>query len=140
MAEKTKGQIRRELKKAALTKVLAFVKESTEDKELIEAVVALTPGQRFGTTRRTGMKDTIAALFQDKNEWDEDEIWSEYKLGRGEMHKIRVNLIKKNKPEDRVWISFDAVNGLYRLEATGAEAPEEWTGYKPITIEDMEII
>ena len=138
--EMTKGQLRRVARKDALLKLLAYIKEATDDKEILEYVTILTPGQRFGRTRQTGIYDIIINIFSEQPEWAEDQIWSTYKLGRAEMRKIRTNLIKKRKPDERLWISFDAEKGTYTLEGTGPDAPDGWTGYKPVTIEDMEIV
>lgn len=147
MAEKTKSQIRREQKKEALNKIVAFVLDSLdadepENKELIEAALLVKPGRRVATT--TSRKDVIAEYFTEQvgvgESVHEDKIWSDLKLGRAEMRKASVNLIKKAKdPEERMWISFDPETELYTYEAEGAEPPEGWLGYRPVEIEDVEL-
>lgn len=141
--EKTKGQIRRERKKEALNEVVAFVldnldQDDPENKELLEAALLVKPGQRRASV--ASKKDVIKDFFLENEVAHEDAIWGQFKLGRAEMRKASVNLIKKAKdPEDRVWISFDPEDGIYKLEGTGAEAPEGWTGYRPVEIEDIDL-
>lgn len=147
MAEKTKGQIRREMKKEALNKIVAFVldnldQDEPENKELIEAALLVKPGRRGGST--VARKDVIAEYFTDHvgegESVHEDQIWKDLKLGRAEMRKASVNLIKKAKdPEDRMWIDFDPESGSYTFVQTGAEAPEGWTGYRPVEMEDIDL-
>ena len=139
---KAKNQKKREVKKAAVKLVLDIVKGSAlygdGDEGTIAAVKLLTPGQRFGGTR-TGVADIMVVAFTSEPVIDEDTIWSEYKLGRKEMRGICVNLIKKREPEKRMWISFDADEGMYTLEGEGADAPEGWLGYTPVDMEELEI-
>jgi len=137
---KAKNQKKREVKKAAVKLVLDIVKESdrSEESEVKAAVKLLTPGQRFGGTR-TGVADIMVVAFTSEPVIDEDTIWNEYKLGRKEMRGICVNLIKKREPEKRMWISFDADEGMYTLEGEGADAPEGWLGYTPVDMEELEI-
>ena len=137
-AKKAKNVAKRTAKKEALKKVLAFVKANTEDAEALVAVQLLTPGQRFGGVRAV-KSDVIVEAFMANEEIDEDTIWNEYKLGRAEMRKICVNLIKKKAPADRLWISFDSDSGVYTLDGSGEAAPDEWTGYTPVDMDDMEI-
>lgn len=137
-AKKEANVAKRARKKEALKKVLAFVKSNTEDAEALAAVQLLTPGQRFGGVRAV-KSDVIVEAFMANDEIDEDMIWNEYKLGRAEMRKICVNLIKKKAPADRLWISFDPDSGVYTLDGSGESAPDEWTGYTPVDMDDMEI-
>jgi 16S rRNA G1207 methylase RsmC len=133
--KKAKNQEKRANKKAALKKVLAFVKENSNDQELLSAARLLTPGQRIIVSAK---KDVIAELFMEKSVIHEDEIWSAFKMGRPQMRKVRVNLIKKAAvPEERVWIDFDTVSGNYTLLHIGAETPKGWTGYTPIEMDDF---
>ncbi len=126
--------------KACVKLVLAFVTANTEDAELLNAVKLLTPGNRVGSVRTTA-RDVIAALFVENGTINEEQLFQDYRLGRAEMRKIRINLIKKAENKgDRLWIDFNPENGEYTLMGQGPEAPEGWTGYTPIVIEDMEIM
>lgn len=139
--KKAKSREKRAAKKEALNKVLSFVKENADgDEDLMGAVKLLTPGQRFGGSVRTGIKDIAAALFLEKEEVSETEAFNELKLGRPGMRKVVKQLISKRDPEDRLWVSFDPESGVYKLVATGKEAPEGWTGYTPVEVEGMEIV
>jgi len=135
---KAKNVAKRTAKKDAIKKLIAFVKGNSEDKELLLICKLLTPGQRFGGMR-TGAGSIIEEAFLEVDSWDEDTIWKQYKLGRAEMRKICVNLIKKKAPADRLWISFVSETGIYTLEATGPDAPADWIGYQPIDMEEMDI-
>jgi hypothetical protein len=145
--EKTKGQIRREKKKEALNKIVAFVldnldQDEPENKELIESALLVKPGRRGGTT--VARKDVVRSYFNDTvgegETVHEDQIWSDLKLGRAEMRKATVNLIKKaTDPEDRMWIEFDPETGVYDFLATGPEPPSGWTGYRPVEVEDIDL-
>ncbi len=125
--------------KANIMLVLGFVINNTEDVDILKAVKALTPGNR-GASVRTTAKDVIAALFVENGTINEEQLFQDYRLGRAELRKIRVNLIKKTEPADRLWIDFNPENGDYTLMGQGPDAPEGWTGYTPIVIEDMEIV
>jgi hypothetical protein len=136
---KTKSQLRREAKKSALMTLIKFVNDSADDlpSAVKSALVALTPGTRTSTV--TPRRSVIADLLLEKHTVDEEYIWANLKLGRAEMRKACVMLIKKAKPEDRVWIHFDAEKGEYNLQGTGPEAPAGWTGYRPVEVQDIEL-
>jgi len=136
--KKARGRAKRLVKKQALMSVLAFVKENTKDEKLLLACVALTPGVRFGGVRST-KKDVIVEAFGKKAKIHENEIWENYKLGRSEMRKTCINLIKRAEPKDRVWIDFDPQSGNYTLRGRGPDAPDKWTGYLPVDMKEMEI-
>ncbi|MHC5062118.1 MAG: hypothetical protein ACYTFK_13720 [Planctomycetota bacterium] len=99
----------------------------------------------IGTGTRTisavsSAKMAVVEKIQSAVTVTEDEIWNEFKLGRAEMRKITVSLIKKAKsPEERVWISFDPQEGVYSLVAEQADVPSGWTGYRPVDVEDIEL-
>ncbi len=135
--KKAKNQVKRAAKKAALMSCSIFVREHTEDEALIAQALLIKPGTRMAT--RITSKDVIAELFLEQGSVTEDEIWGEHKLGRAEMRKIRVNLIKKSAPAERVWIDFNAEEGVYTLMSEGPDAPEGWTGYRPVDIEDIDL-
>lgn len=138
--KKAKSREKRAAKKAALQSVLTYVKENTDNEDLLQAVKLLTPGQRFGGTVRTGIQDVAASLFKEKGQLTEVEAFSELKLGRPGMRGVIKKLIRKRAPEDRLWVSFDPVEGIYKLEAEGENAPDGWKGYRPVVVEDMEIV
>jgi hypothetical protein len=82
----------------------------------------------------------VSALFVNVGDtFDEGQIFMQLKLGRLEMKNISRMLIKNAKtPESRKWVSFDAVSGIYKLEAVGAEPPANWKGYLP-TEKEIEV-
>lgn len=134
--EKTKGQIRKENKKAAILRLINFVKANTKEKQLLEDCVLLTPGNR--TFTRSTSIDVIVAAFDQKKEWHENEIWEKFKLGRGEMRKISRKLIKDAKtPEERVWLDFNPITGKYTFVHKGKDMPSGWRGYRPVNAADL---
>jgi len=126
----------RSIKKDALIAILTFVKENTDNTNLIDAVTLLTPGQHV---QRTNSLAIVADILIEQGSINEMDLFTNYRLGRSEMRKIMRGLIRKVAPESRIWIKFDPETGVYELIAEGADAPEGWTGYMPITIQDMEI-
>lgn len=135
---KARAKAKRAKKKEALKAVAQFVKDNSQDESLLEAAALITPGVRVGGIRAS-RKDVIEEAFQNQDAIHEDEIWAEYKMGRTDMRKACIGLIKKKAPEDRMWIGFDPDSGMYTLEGTGPNPPAGWTGYRPVDMEDMEI-
>lgn len=131
-------------RKEDLKKLVAFIEANAGKKVMLsDDVVALALAQKkkARTNGITGMKAVIRNMFHEVGvQVSEDQIWSDLKLGRAEMRKLTVNLIKKEAPEDRVWVSFNAEEGVYTCEGFGPDAPEGWTGYTPVKVEDIEIM
>lgn len=69
--------------------------------------------------------------------FDEMKAFQTLKVGRGEMHKIAVNLIKKPDDKGAVYMDFDADKGIYSIKGVGEE-PEGWTGYRPSANDDSD--
>lgn len=125
-------------KKEALLRVLDYVVKNVSDTQLLKDVRLVTPGFRTSPVTSSTL---VIDEFIENNSISEDDIWGKFKLGRPEMRRITINLIKQaDSPEERMWISFNPSEGVYTVEGVGAEAPDEWTGYRPATIEDMEIV
>lgn len=62
--------------------------------------------------------------------FDEMKVFQALKAGRKEMRSICIGCIKHPDDKGAIYISFDAVKGIYKIESIGAE-PEGWTGYRP---------
>ena len=65
------------------------------------------------------------------------DVYLEYGIGKDRIGLLVTECIKKAKPEERAWIvavpNADKPHLTdYQLVATGANAPEGWTGYLPI--------
>lgn len=138
--KKDRNKEKRAKKKAALIRILDYVKTNSSDDQLLADVKFLTPGQRFGGEVRTGIMDVAYAVFREKRVLTEAEAFEAFKMGRPGMRSICKKLIRKQKPENRLWIYFDAQEGTYSVKGEGADSPEGWTGYKPLKVEDMEIV
>ena len=128
----------REIKKDALKAILKFVKENTDDTNLLDAVTFLTPTVRQ-SIQRINAKSIVADLIVKEGSINEMDLFTTHRIGRIEMRGIMSQLIRKADPQDRIWISFDPDTGIYELVHQGEETPEGWTGYIPVTIQDMEI-
>lgn len=129
----------RDRKRKCLLELLAWVKDNTDDKEVLNLVKNLTPGMRVASTVASA-RTVIADLFTKNPIIHEEEIFANLKLGRTEMRRYRIELIKKVDPANRMWIDFEPDTGKYELKGTGEEPPKDWTGYIPVTVKDMEII
>lgn len=138
--KKSKGKERRAKKKAALLRILDYVKTNSSDDSLLADVKILTPGQRFGGTVRTGIVNVAAAIFREKQILTEEQAFREFKLGRPGMRSICKKLILKLEPKDRIWVHFDVAEEVYKVVSEGPDAPEGWTGYTPLKVENMEIV
>lgn len=134
-AAKTKAK--HDARKAATEALLGFAKENCKDASLLEAIKVLTPGAGRGAPKAPGAADAIRKALLEGKAISEEKIWSEHKLGRVEMRRICVGLIKKAEPRDRVWVSFDPETGMYEVKGKGAKEPRNWTGYVPVEIEDL---
>jgi hypothetical protein len=77
----------------------------------------------------------LADLFAGRKSVDGGEVYQAFRAGKvstPDLRKVLTLAIKTGKPEDRLWISYDAKNDAYLLEGTGAKAPLGWVGYVPI--------
>lgn len=81
--------------------------------------------------------DLFPAIGASQNE---DSIFTSLRFGRAEMKTMIKRALKAAAPDERRWISFNAIDGIYTLEAIGAEAPEGWKGYKPLSVDGEEIV
>jgi len=125
-------------KKAALLAILEFVTEQ-EDHGLEAEIALVTPGQRGGGGGSSVM-DTFKDLFTANTEVKGLRLYQDYGMGQGEMRKIVRNLIKKTEPAKRIWVHYDKPSDTYTVMGRGAGAPVGWTGYRPVEVDDVEIV
>jgi len=132
---------KRVAKKEALAKLHKLVVASGNT-EMISALKTLKPGL-FGIRAVGGeggpARHTVFAKMFEKvgSTLDEVKLFQTMKSGRKEASGfIRVGL-KKDKPAERKWISFNPETGIYKLEAIGEKAPANWSGYVPAVTEDI---
>ena len=134
----------KKMQRENLAKLIALIGAGfTDELQVTEEMndLAQSLKKKSRTPGLTGVKAVVMGMFSEVGDViEEDSIWEHNRLGRSEMRKATVNLIKKEKPEDRLWISFNPEEGTYVLEGTGADAPEGWTGYTPVKVEDIEIM
>ena len=137
---KARSQAKRKAKRDALSTVITFVngRKNVPD-EVKAAVKVITPGQRVGGGGPSKLT-VFSDFFTEHASVSEMDIFTQFKAGRAEMRKVCVQLIKKNKPEDRIWVRLDAEAEEYVVEGTGPDAPADWTGYRPVEVDDVEIV
>lgn len=136
-----KGCAKRHARKAALLKVLDYVSKQA-DHGLAEEIALLTPGQRFGAEKGMSRLDSFAEFFAfaDNAEVKGLEIYRDFGAGQGEMRTIVRNLVKARRPAERIWVHYDKPSDTYTVMGVGAEPPKGWTGYRPVEVEDVEIV
>jgi hypothetical protein len=116
----------------ALSKIAKFVAEFGDDELKRLNRVYLEKSTRAPTEHRMNPKlQTVIDLFADVDVVNEDTVYAKYKMGRGDTRIAIVVALKKAKPEDRIWVSFDQTTGNYTVKGRGAAMPEGWRGYIP---------
>jgi hypothetical protein len=137
-SEKSKESRGRRL--AAIQVLIDFIGDQELDMndypEVQKAIARLSGNLRAstGTTKR----DVILEYVTENQPVHENDIFTNFQLGRMEMRSICNDLIKKvSAPADRVWIGFDPESGEYAVKGKGAKAPKGWTGYTPVEVESV---
>lgn len=141
-----KKQEKRQAKKDAMEIILNYVSDEKNKvpAEVLEAAKKIKPSF-FGITSGGGFAKKehpthVEKLFKllgvDEFEkikvgatFDEMKAFQTLKVGRGEMHKMSVLLIKKPDDKGAIFLDFDADKGVYTIKGIGEE-PEGWTGYR----------
>ena len=137
-----KKEAKKKAKKEAKARVRAFMVANPKSEIFADLVTVVGTGGRGGGGgggSQVKLLNVMRDLFKTNKTMSEDTIWKDFKLGRAEMRKISVNLIKRVEPANRIWVKFDAPTETYIVQGTGADTPKEWTGYTPVVIEDLEI-
>jgi len=141
-ALRAKKMRRKEEKRAKLLDCLQFVAENA-DADLAAKAKSLLPRNAGGTgpvyvrgERKNLIVEALKSLFVSGNTASEDDVWQKLRLDRSSMRKRCVLAIKKAKPEERLWVSFNASTGVYTLEGEGKNAPEGWLGYVPVDADE----
>lgn len=78
----------------------------------------------------TGKVATIRALFTEKAEVTELELFMAAKVGRAEMRGVSRKLVKC-EPAKRIWIAYDAKKEAWIVQGRGETMPKGWKGYDP---------
>lgn len=137
---KERYQAKRKAKREALHAVLNYVRERRNVPDEVSAAVKLiTPGARVGSTGPKKL-DVYADLFTENQSVTEMHVFEQFKAGRAEMRKVCVNLIKKRAPADRIWVKLNPESETYTVEGYGENPPSNWTGYRPVEVENTEIV
>ncbi len=123
----------KERKESAKKIVIDFLANNEIAKEAKDAIQYLIgTGTR---SARTGVTNELKTMFLDRGAISEMDIFKEFSYGRPAMQQ-KINLfIKSGEPEDRIWVALE--DGNYILKGEGAEAPVDWTGYRPVETTDL---
>lgn len=107
-------------------------------RKALEVLVPNKAQKKSGATSRgakASLLDQLSEMFLSAKDGKVSlmDIFKRFRMGEGEM-RIRIrNLIYDRKPEDRLWVSYNADSETYTLEGTGPTAPKGWTGVLPKT-------
>ena len=147
--ELTAGQLKGKRYRESLELIIKYAVDNKAPEAVINAAKTIRPsffgiaggGGRGGFAKAefTADQRRVATLFGVENideleegaTCDEMDAFKALKMGRREMHVLSINLIKYPGEKNRVWIDFDADEGVYAVSAIGPDAPEGWTGYLP---------
>jgi hypothetical protein len=143
--QKAADEKRRALRKDAFDKLLAQAKkildanilDEADQFELKSAVFNLRPLRSAQPVARITVQAMLKELFGDRKAIGGDEVYAAFRAGKistPDLRKVLTLAIKTGKPEDRLWISYDAKNDAYLLEGTGPTAPNGWMGYTPADV------
>lgn len=152
-----KGKERRRIKKERLVALIAYVlsqtvealkleKDPVKRKSLEEIqffAKSLTPGSRMvGGPSVIGGKLDVYNRFAAKKIGEtvtETELFNEFKIARSDMRKHMRRFIKDQEPAKRIWVSFDTQKNVYVVAGIGANAPKDWTGYRPVEVAEVDL-
>jgi len=131
-ALKAKREQKAKERRDALEKVINFAKEYGDDEVKACAAILVLREPREAGAPRSALRDRLLSILGPNKTIHEDRVWTEFKLGRREMHVMCIDALKKAKTADEyLWISFDGKSGQYTLVGEGPDMPEGWKGYLP---------
>lgn len=140
--QKDADEKRRAKRKEAFDNLMAMAKSALESgafneadaKTVKQALFDLRPLRSNEPTARITVQKMLSDLFGDKKVVTGAEAYAAFregKLSTPDVRKLLTLAIKTGKPEDRLWIEYDAKNDNYNLVARGAATPMGWMGYTP---------
>jgi hypothetical protein len=143
--QSTNSRKERRAKKNDAFATLKKIAEETKNAPMIEALKVVRPslyGIAVGGARGTNplyAKFAQAVKTAGKAGLHEDQVFKQFKIGRKEANGLIKKQLQKTEPAQRMWIKFNAEAGTYVLAAEGANAPENWEGFKPVN-EKVELV
>jgi len=140
--QKDADEKRRAKRKEAFDNLLAMAKSALESGAFSEAdskivkqsLFDLRPMRSSEPTARVTVQKMLSDLFGNKKVVTGAEVYAAFRAGTlstPDVRKLLTLAIKTGKPEDRLWIEYDAKNDNYNLVARGAATPLGWMGYTP---------
>lgn len=126
----------------ALNILFKFVVDSKDEKAKT-ALATVKPslfGIRSGGGGGSAAHDSFLAQFEKIGATvNETKIFTEIKAGRKECAQYIKRGLKKADAGERKWVNFDSQSGNYKLVAIGENAPKNWTGYQPVSVDVDEL-
>jgi hypothetical protein len=106
--------------------------------EVLDAIRVLVPirnakqGHAAPRNQKQQVLDKLLDLFMaNDGKVTLMQVFKEFRMGEGEMRVRMRNAIHDRKPEERMWITYDADTETYTLEEVGVNPPAGWTGTLP---------
>lgn len=106
--------------------------------EVLEAIRVLVPirstkqGHAAPRNAKQQVLDKLLDLFMaNDGKVTLMQVFKEFRMGEGEMRVRMRNAIHDRKPEERMWITYDADTETYTLEEVGVNPPAGWAGALP---------
>jgi hypothetical protein len=140
--QKAADEARRAKRKAAFDNLMAQAKNALEsgafsedDAKIVkQALFDLRPLRSSEPTARVTVQAMLKAFFGEAKSKTGADAYAAFRSGAlstPDVRKLLTLAIKTGKPEDRLWIEYNAKEDEYVLVATGAAAPLGWMGYTP---------
>jgi hypothetical protein len=142
--QQTADEKRRAMRKIAFETIMKTAKQfldsglietAEEAQALKQALFDMRPLRSNEPAARITVQKMLKDLFGERKAIDGGEVYQAFRKGlisTPDLRKVLTLAIKTGKPEDRLWIEYDAKNDVYNLVGVGAKAPLGWTGYTPI--------
>jgi hypothetical protein len=140
--QKAADEARRAKRKAAFDNLMTMTKSALEsgafsDADAVivkQALFDLRPLRSSEPVARVTVQAMLKAFFGDSKVKSGADAYAAFRAGAlstPDVRKLLTLAIKTGKPEDRLWIEYNAKEDEYVLVATGAAAPLGWMGYTP---------
>ena len=140
--QKAADEARRAKRKSAFDNLMTMARSALESGAFSEsdgavvkqALFDLRPLRSSEPTARVTVQAMLKNLFGDKKSVTGAEAYAAFRVGAlstPDVRKLLTLAIKTGKPEDRLWIEYNAKEDEYVLVATGAAAPFGWMGFTP---------
>lgn len=138
--EEVKARDERKTAKKQAFQIMKELADKQQDPKYKNALMTIRPSL-YGVARSSssgGAAAKFVALVNERKEVNEDVVFKELKIGRKECAGYIRKHLRRSDPNDRIWIAFNAGNGMYKVVGKGSNPPAGWTGYEPVE-EDVDL-